>query len=61
MAGQLPLLLAAAWRSGTGSPDTDALIRTWLGHGAARVALGPLPDAAVHVLRDPGALARFSR
>jgi DNA-binding CsgD family transcriptional regulator/tetratricopeptide (TPR) repeat protein len=50
VAGQLPLLLAAARRSGAGGADTDALARTWLGHGAAQIRLGPLPDAAVHRL-----------
>ena len=47
VAGQLPLLLVAARRSGAGGPDTDALIRSWLGHGAVQVALGPLPEEAV--------------
>src|SRR5215475_3498508 len=47
VAGQLPLLLVAARRSGAGAPDTEALARAWLGHGAAQIALGPLPDAAV--------------
>ena len=50
VAGQLPLLLAATRRSGAGGPDTDALTRTWLGHGAAQVVLGPLPEAAVNRL-----------
>ena len=47
VAGQLPLLLVAARRSGAGGPDTEALARAWLGHGAGQIALGPLPDAAV--------------
>jgi DNA-binding CsgD family transcriptional regulator/tetratricopeptide (TPR) repeat protein len=50
MAGQLPLLLVAARRSGAGGPDVAALTRTWLGHGAAQLGLGPLPDAAVNRL-----------
>ena len=50
VAGQLPLLLVAARRSGAGGPDAEALARTWLGHGAAQIALGPLPDAAVNRL-----------
>ena len=50
VAGQLPLLLAAARRSSAGGADIDALVRTWLGHGAAQITLGPLPDAAVHRL-----------
>lgn len=50
VAGQLPLLLAAARRSGAGGPDADALTRSWLGHGAAQISLGPLPEATVHRL-----------
>jgi len=50
VAGQLPLLLVAVRRSGTGGRDTDALTRTWLGHGAVQITLGPLPDAAVSQL-----------
>ncbi len=50
VAGQLPLLLAAAHRSGAGRPDVDALTRSWRGHGAVQVVLGPLPDPAVHEL-----------
>jgi predicted ATPase len=64
MAGQLPLLLVAVRRSGAGGPDTEALARTWLGHGAARMDLGPLPDAVVSRLvadlagRQPGPALR---
>jgi DNA-binding CsgD family transcriptional regulator/tetratricopeptide (TPR) repeat protein/chloramphenicol 3-O-phosphotransferase len=47
VAGQLPLLLVAVRRSGAGDPDVDALTRSWLGHDAARIVLGPLPDPAV--------------
>jgi chloramphenicol 3-O-phosphotransferase len=47
VAGQLPLLLVGARRSGAGGPDIEALARTWLRHGAAQIALGPLPDSAV--------------
>jgi predicted ATPase len=50
VAGQLPLLLAVVRRSGAGGPDNEALVRTWLGHGAAQIALGPLPDSAVNRL-----------
>ena len=50
VAGQLPLLLVAVRRSGAGGPDTEALARTWLGHGAGQIVLGPLPDAAVNQL-----------
>jgi DNA-binding CsgD family transcriptional regulator/tetratricopeptide (TPR) repeat protein len=50
IAGQLPLLLAAAHRSGAGRTDVDALTRSWRGHGAVQVVLGPLPDPAVHEL-----------
>jgi DNA-binding CsgD family transcriptional regulator len=50
IAGQLPLLLVAVRRSGAGGPDIEALARTWQGHGAARMDLGPLPDAVVNRL-----------
>ena len=64
VAGQLPLLLAAARRSGAGGSDVAALTRSWLEHGAERVALGPLPDAMVNRLvaslagGDPGPALR---
>jgi DNA-binding CsgD family transcriptional regulator/tetratricopeptide (TPR) repeat protein len=64
VAGQLPLLLVAARRSGAGSPDVDALTRNWLEHGGVRIVLGPLPDAMVNRLvadlagRQPGPALR---
>lgn len=64
VAGQLPLLLAAARRSGAGGSEVAALTRSWLEHGAERVALGPLPDAMVNRLvaslagGDPGPALR---
>src|SRR5258708_3032318 len=48
VAGQLPLLLVAVRRSGAGGPDVEALARSWLGHGAVQIVLGPLPDATVN-------------
>jgi DNA-binding NarL/FixJ family response regulator len=50
VAGQLPLLLVAVRRSGAGGPETETLARTWLGHGAVQVTLGPLPESVVHQL-----------
>lgn len=47
MASQLPLVLAGVIRGGTSRPDVDALARSWSRHGAAQIALGPLPDQAV--------------
>ncbi len=47
VAGQLPLLLVGVRRSGAGRADLRALTRSWLEHGAARIVLGPLPEAAV--------------
>jgi DNA-binding CsgD family transcriptional regulator/tetratricopeptide (TPR) repeat protein len=50
IAGQLPLLVVAVRRSGAGGPETEALARTWQGHGSARMDLGPLPDTVVNRL-----------
>jgi DNA-binding CsgD family transcriptional regulator len=50
VAGQLPLLLVTAQRSWAGGRDADALTRTWLGHGATQITLGPLPAGAVNRL-----------
>jgi tetratricopeptide (TPR) repeat protein len=46
-AGQLPLLLVGTIRGGPSRADVEALIRSWLRHGAAQIVLGPLPDSAV--------------
>jgi DNA-binding CsgD family transcriptional regulator len=50
VAGQLPLLLAAACRSGAGGADLDPLIRSWEARGAETIRLGPLDDASVVAL-----------
>lgn len=49
VAGQLPLLLAATVRGGSGRRDVETLADSW-GHDAASIQLGPLPDLAVHQL-----------
>jgi DNA-binding CsgD family transcriptional regulator/tetratricopeptide (TPR) repeat protein len=49
VAGQLPLLLAATVRGGSGRRDVETLADSW-GHDAASIQLGPLPDLAVHEL-----------
>jgi len=50
VAGQLPLLLAAACRSGAGGADLEPLIRSWEARGAETIRLGPLDDASVVTL-----------
>lgn len=47
VAGQLPLLLAATIRGGSGCRDAETLADSWR-HDAASIQLGPLPDLAVH-------------
>jgi DNA-binding NarL/FixJ family response regulator/tetratricopeptide (TPR) repeat protein len=47
VAGQLPLLLAATFRTGSGRRDVETLADGWRGRDAALISLGPLPDAAV--------------
>lgn len=48
VAGQLPLLLAAAHRSGAGGTGLERLVRSWEARGAELITLGPLdePSAA---------------
>jgi DNA-binding CsgD family transcriptional regulator len=46
-AGQMPLLLAGSWRSGTGVEDPGRLRRAVTSHGGRVVTLGPLPDGEV--------------
>jgi predicted ATPase len=50
VAGQLPLLLAAARRSGTGGADLDPLVRSWEARGAEMLMLGPLDEASIVTL-----------
>jgi DNA-binding CsgD family transcriptional regulator/tetratricopeptide (TPR) repeat protein len=50
VAGQLPLLLAAARRSGTGGTDLEPLVRSWEARGADVLTLGPLDEASVVTL-----------
>ena len=60
-------LARCAWRALRRSPERMDFWRWLIGY--RRVSLPPLtaaiarfaPDAAVHVLRDPGAVARFLR
>jgi DNA-binding NarL/FixJ family response regulator/tetratricopeptide (TPR) repeat protein len=47
VARQLPLLAAVVLCSGAGRTDVAALTRSWRGHGAVTVPLGPLPEPAV--------------
>ena len=47
VAGQLPLLVAAALRPGTSSPDVGRLVRGWQARGADMLSLGPLDEASV--------------
>ena len=47
VAGQLPLLLAATIRDGSGRRDVEALADSWRGQDAACIRLGPLPGPAV--------------
>jgi DNA-binding CsgD family transcriptional regulator/tetratricopeptide (TPR) repeat protein len=46
-AGQMPLLLAGSWRSGTGGEGPRRLRRAVTSGGGSVVALGPLPDGQV--------------
>jgi hypothetical protein len=46
-AGQMPLLLAGSWRSGTGGEDPGRLRRAVASRGGSVVKLGPLPDGRV--------------
>src|SRR5262249_1005196 len=50
VAGQLPLLIAAACRSGATGPDLDRLLRSWEARDADHVSLGPLDERSVAVL-----------
>jgi DNA-binding NarL/FixJ family response regulator len=50
VAGQLPLLLAAARRSGAGGADLEPLVRSWESRGADMLTLGPLDEASVVAL-----------
>ena len=47
VAAQLPMLLAATIRGGSGRRDVEALADGWRSQGAAWIRLGPLPDPAV--------------
>jgi DNA-binding NarL/FixJ family response regulator len=47
VAAQLPLLLAATIRGGSGRRDVEALADSWRSQDAACMRLGPLPDQAV--------------
>src|SRR6516162_6718942 len=49
VAGQLPLLLAATVRDGSGRRDVERLADSWR-HDVAFIKLGSLPDVAVHQL-----------
>jgi DNA-binding CsgD family transcriptional regulator len=46
-AGQMPLLLAGSWRTGSGSGDPGRLRRAVASRGGMVVELGPLPDGEV--------------
>jgi DNA-binding CsgD family transcriptional regulator len=46
-AGQMPLLLAGSWRSGTGGEDPGRLRRAVASRGGSVIKLGPLPDGKV--------------
>ncbi len=46
-AGQMPLLLAGSWRTGTGPEDPGRLRRAVTSRGGSLVGLGPLPDGEV--------------
>jgi DNA-binding CsgD family transcriptional regulator/tetratricopeptide (TPR) repeat protein len=46
-AGQMPLLLAGSWRSGTGREDLGRLRRVVTSRGGSVVELGPLPGGEV--------------
>jgi len=50
VAGQLPLLIAATWRSGAGGAGVDRLVRSWEAGGAELLSLGPLDEACVATL-----------
>jgi DNA-binding CsgD family transcriptional regulator len=50
VAGQLPLLIAAACRSGATGPGLDRLLRSWAARDADHVSLGPLDERSVAVL-----------
>ena len=50
VAGQLPLLLAAARRSGAGGADMESLVRSWEARGADVMTLGPLDEASTVTL-----------
>jgi DNA-binding NarL/FixJ family response regulator len=49
VAGQLPLLLVATVRSGSGRRDVERLADSWR-HDVASIKLGSLPDVGVHQL-----------
>jgi len=50
VAGQLPLLLAAARRSGAGGVDLEPLVRSWEARGADVLTLGPLDETSIATL-----------
>ncbi|WP_187365834.1 hypothetical protein [Trebonia kvetii] len=50
VAGQLPLLLAAARRSGGRGADLAPLVRSWEARGADALTLGPLDETSIATL-----------
>ena len=58
VAGQLPLLIAAACRSGATGPDLDRLLRSWEARDADHISLGPLDERSVAVLTGQAIGAR---
>jgi predicted ATPase len=50
VAGQLPLLLAAARRPGAGPTDLERLVRSWEARDADLLPLGPLDETSVAAL-----------
>ncbi len=50
VAGQLPLLLAAAHRPGAGGADLEPLVRSWEARSAEMLSLEPLDESSVATL-----------